>query len=101
MGRNSSRRTKQTIRHFYRKVTKSGSKYEPDTLTCFQRSIDRHCRKIYINPTVLLEILSLIHQETKLKAARKMLKKEGKAIDLRLLNLLKILILKKCGNQIL
>ena len=65
--------------HFYCKVMKSdGSKYEPDTLTCFQRSIDRHLSQYLHKSYSIIRDSEFNSLREKLKAARKMLKKEGK-----------------------
>ena len=55
-----------------------GSTYEPETLTCFQRSIDRHLTKDLHKSYSIIRDIQFASSREKLKAARKMLKKEGK-----------------------
>ena len=67
------------LSHFYCKVRKNdGSTYEPDTLTGFQRSIDRHLTKDLHKSYSIIRDIEFTSSREKLKAARKMLKKEGK-----------------------
>ena len=65
--------------HFYCKVMKSdGSKYEPDKLTCFQRSIDKHLSQDLHKSYSIIRDSEFTSSREKLTAARKMLKNEGK-----------------------
>ena len=51
---------------------------EPDTLTLFQRSIDRHLTKDLHQPFSVLRDVQFMDSREKLKAARKWLKSQGK-----------------------
>ena len=65
--------------HFFVSVRKTnGSLYEPDTLTSFQRSIDRHLTKDLCLPYSILRDTQFAPSRGKLKAARKYLKSQGK-----------------------
>ncbi len=65
--------------HFYCKVRReNGELYEPGILTCFQRSLDRHLNKELHKSFSIIRDIEFTPSNEKLKAARKMLKKEGK-----------------------
>ena len=65
--------------HFFCKVRKeNGELYEPDTLTAFQRSLDRHLTKELHKSFSIIQDCQFASSREKLKASRKMLKKEGK-----------------------
>lgn len=65
--------------HFFMKVRKEdGSLYEPDTLTSFHRSIDRHLREDLKKPFSIIRDSQYSSSRETLKAARKSLKKSGK-----------------------
>ncbi len=65
--------------HFYCKVRKESGEYlEPDTLTSIQRSLDRHLTKELHKTFSIIRDTEFASSNEKLKAARKMLKKEGK-----------------------
>ena len=65
--------------HFYCKVRKAdGSTYEPDSLTAFQRSIDRHLTKDLHKTYSVIRDVEFASSREKLKAACKKLKKDGK-----------------------
>ncbi len=60
--------------HFFCKVRKSDdSLYEPDTLTSFQRSLDRHLTQELRKPYSIIHDTRFLSSQEKLKAARKML----------------------------
>ena len=66
--------------HFFCKVRKeNGELYEPDTLTAFQRSIDRHLTKELHKRFSIIRDYQFASSREKLKAARKMLKRREKA----------------------
>ena len=57
---------------------KDGSLYEPDTLSSFQRSIDRHLTKDLHKPYSIIRDTQFAPSREKLKASRKFLKGKGK-----------------------
>lgn len=64
--------------HFFASVRKQdGSLYEPDTLTSFQRSIDRHLSQSLHCTFSILRDAEFAPSREKLKAARKYLKSQG------------------------
>ena len=65
--------------HFYCKIRKSdGTLYEPDSITSFQRSLDRHLTKNLHKSFSIIRDVEFASSNEKLKAIRKKLKKEGK-----------------------
>ena len=65
--------------HFFVTVRrKDGSLYEPDTLSSFQRSIDRHLTKDLHKPYSIIRDTQFAPSREKLKASRKFLKGKGK-----------------------
>ena len=65
--------------HFYVTVRKAdGTVYEPDTLSAFQRSLDRHLTKELHKPFSIIRDTQFAPSREKLKAARKWLKGQGK-----------------------
>lgn len=65
--------------HFFVTVRKKdGSLYEPDTLSSFHRSIDRHLTKDLHKTFSILRDMNFTPSRDKLKAARKWLKSQGK-----------------------
>ena len=56
---------------------KDGLLYEPDTLSSFQRSIDRHLTKDLHNPYSIIHDTQFAPSREKLKASRKFLKGKG------------------------
>ena len=67
------------LSHFFITVRKNdGTHYEPDTLTSFQRSIDRHLTQDLQKTYSILRDKSFTSSREALKAARKHLKSEGK-----------------------
>ncbi len=72
--------------------------YEPDTLTSFQRSLDRHLTQELRKPySIIRDTPRFSSSREKLKAARKMLKNKGKEIRTMLLNHWKWMTLTRCG----
>ena len=55
-----------------------GSICEPDTLSSFQRSLDRHLTKDLHKPFSIIRDVQFASSHEKLKAARKWLKSQGK-----------------------
>lgn len=67
------------LSHFFITVRKNdGTHYEPDTLTSFQRSIDRHLTQDSQKTYSILKDKVFTSSREALKAARKHLKSEGK-----------------------
>ena len=65
--------------HFFVSVQKKdGTVYEPDTLTSFQRSLDRHLTKDLHKPFSIIRDTEFAPSREKLGAARKWLKSQGK-----------------------
>ena len=65
--------------HFFVTVRKKdGSLYEPDTLSSFHRSIDRHLTKDLHKPYSIIRDTQFAPSREKLKASRKFLKGKGK-----------------------
>ena len=65
--------------HFFVSIRKNdGSIYEPDTLTSFQRSLDRHLTKDLHKSYSIIRDTQFAPSREKLKAARKWLKSNGK-----------------------
>ncbi len=64
--------------HFFCKRKSDDSLYEPDTLTSFQRSLDRHLTQEFRKPYSIIRDTRFSSSREKLKAARKMLLKKGK-----------------------
>ena len=61
--------------HFFVSVRrKDGSLYEPDTLSSFQRNIDRHLTKDLHKPYSIIRDTQFAPSREKLKASRKFLK---------------------------
>ena len=70
--------------HFYVKVRKSnGEKYEPDSLTAIQRSLDRHLTQDLHRPYSIIRDRLFQSSREKLKAARKSLKKVASHMPLK------------------
>ena len=65
------------LSHFFVTVRKDGSLYEPDTLSSFQCSIDRHLMQ-HRKPFSIIRDQQFTYSREALKASRKHLKKEGK-----------------------
>ncbi len=80
--------------HFF---CKDDSLYEPDTLTSFQRSLDRHLIQELRKPYSIIRDTRFSSSREKLKAVLKMLKKKGKEIRTMLLNHWKWMTLSRCG----
>lgn len=67
------------LAHFFVTIKrKDGTLYEPDTLTSFQISIDRHLTRDLRQPYSILRDQEFTASRDALKAARKRLKSEGK-----------------------
>ena len=65
--------------HFFVSVRKAdGTVYEPDTLSSFQRSIDRHLTKDLYKSFSIIRDVQFAPSRQKLAAARKWLKSQGK-----------------------
>ena len=65
--------------HFFVTVRKKdGSLYEPDTLSSFHRSTDRHLTKDLHKPYSIIRDTQFAPSREKLKASRKFLKGKGK-----------------------
>ncbi len=98
IGKIPSTELDRLLGHFFSKVRKSDdSLYEPDTLTSFQRSLDRHLTQELRKPYSIIRDTRFSSSREKLKAARKMLKKKGKEIRTMLLNHWKWMTLTRCG----
>ena len=66
-------------RRFFVTVRKAGgTMYEPDTLSLFQHSLDRHLTKELHKPFSIIQDVQFAPSHEKLKAARKWLKGQGK-----------------------
>ena len=71
--------------HFYCKVRKEdGDLFQPCSLTSFQRSLDRYLTKALHKTFSIIRDVEFTSSNEKLKAARKMVKKEGKGNSLML-----------------
>ncbi len=70
--------------HFYCKIRRTdGNFYEPDTLICFQRSLDRYLKEKHKTYSIIRDA-EFASSRQKLVACRKML---VKVVDLKLPNL--------------
>ena len=68
--------------HFFVSIRKKdGSIYEPDTLTSFQRSLDRHVTKDLHKSFSIITDVQFAPSREKLKAARKWLKSNANAAE--------------------